>query len=220
MYNWFTAVIQVSSVKQVCICFSSVKHVFIADFPQSWTYVYLLLSVIQVCKPVSSCSHTGMYTCCSSFIQVCIHALTESYKHIHLLFLESYKYVNILLLSHSSIMPTLPWVIHYVYLLFHSMYSCSSWNLPIFITALPESHKYVYVLLLSHTSMYACTNIYTCSSGVVQICRFLKSYHLEAKNAPKYFKCGVHKGSLTVWALYAYFSDPQNAVSELLVWCM
>ena len=28
------------------------------------------------------------------------------------------------------------------------------------------------------------------------------------------------KGSLTVWALYAYFSDPQNAALELLVWCM
>ena len=28
------------------------------------------------------------------------------------------------------------------------------------------------------------------------------------------------KGSLTVWALYAYFSDSQNAVFELLVWCM
>ena len=28
------------------------------------------------------------------------------------------------------------------------------------------------------------------------------------------------KGSLTVWALYAYFSDSQNAVFALLVWCM
>ena len=28
------------------------------------------------------------------------------------------------------------------------------------------------------------------------------------------------KGSLTVWALYAYFSDYQNVVFELLVWCM
>ena len=28
------------------------------------------------------------------------------------------------------------------------------------------------------------------------------------------------KGSLTVWALYAYFSDSQNAGFELLVWCM
>ena len=28
------------------------------------------------------------------------------------------------------------------------------------------------------------------------------------------------KGSLTVWALYAYFSDSQNAAFELLVWCM
>ena len=30
----------------------------------------------------------------------------------------------------------------------------------------------------------------------------------------------VLKGSLTVWALYAYFSDSQNAAFELLVWCM
>ena len=28
------------------------------------------------------------------------------------------------------------------------------------------------------------------------------------------------KGSLTVWALYAYFSDSQNAAFELLVCCM
>ena len=28
------------------------------------------------------------------------------------------------------------------------------------------------------------------------------------------------KGSLTVWALYAYFSDSQNAAFELLVRCM
>ena len=28
------------------------------------------------------------------------------------------------------------------------------------------------------------------------------------------------KGSLTVWALYAYFSDSQNAAFELLVWYM
>ena len=28
------------------------------------------------------------------------------------------------------------------------------------------------------------------------------------------------KGSLTVWTLYAYFSDSQNAAFELLVWCM
>ena len=27
-------------------------------------------------------------------------------------------------------------------------------------------------------------------------------------------------GSLTVWALYAYYSDSQNAAFELLVWCM
>ena len=30
----------------------------------------------------------------------------------------------------------------------------------------------------------------------------------------------THKGPLTVWALYAYFSDSQNAAFELLVWCM
>ena len=30
----------------------------------------------------------------------------------------------------------------------------------------------------------------------------------------------LSKGSLTVWALYAYFSDSQNAAIELLVWCM
>ena len=29
-----------------------------------------------------------------------------------------------------------------------------------------------------------------------------------------------YKGSLTVWALYAYFSDSQNAAFEPLVWCM
>ena len=29
-----------------------------------------------------------------------------------------------------------------------------------------------------------------------------------------------YKGSLTVLALYAYFSDSQNAAFELLVWCM
>ena len=29
----------------------------------------------------------------------------------------------------------------------------------------------------------------------------------------------TEKGSLTVWALYAYFSDSQNAAFELLVWC-
>ena len=28
------------------------------------------------------------------------------------------------------------------------------------------------------------------------------------------------KGSLTVWVLYAYFTDSQNAAYELLVWCM
>ena len=33
----------------------------------------------------------------------------------------------------------------------------------------------------------------------------------------KFFK---GKGSLTVWALYAYFSDSQNAAFELLVRCM
>ena len=31
---------------------------------------------------------------------------------------------------------------------------------------------------------------------------------------------GKYKGSLTVWALYAYFSDSQNAAVELLVWRM
>ena len=30
----------------------------------------------------------------------------------------------------------------------------------------------------------------------------------------------LKKGSLTVWALYAYFSDSQNAAFELLVKCM
>ena len=30
----------------------------------------------------------------------------------------------------------------------------------------------------------------------------------------------VTQGSLTVWALNAYFSDSQNAAFELLVWCM
>ena len=30
----------------------------------------------------------------------------------------------------------------------------------------------------------------------------------------------AYKGSLTVWALYAYFSDSQNAAFELLVRCM
>ena len=30
----------------------------------------------------------------------------------------------------------------------------------------------------------------------------------------------ILQGSLTVWALYAYFSDPQNAAFEHLVWCM
>ena len=34
------------------------------------------------------------------------------------------------------------------------------------------------------------------------------------------FQCIQVKGSLTVWALYAYFSDSQNADFELLVWCM
>ena len=29
-----------------------------------------------------------------------------------------------------------------------------------------------------------------------------------------------YQGSLTVWALYAYFSDSQNVAFELLVWCM
>ena len=29
-----------------------------------------------------------------------------------------------------------------------------------------------------------------------------------------------NKGSLTVWALYAYFSDSHNAAFGLLVWCM
>ena len=28
------------------------------------------------------------------------------------------------------------------------------------------------------------------------------------------------KGSLTVWALYAYFSVSKSAAFELLVWCM
>ena len=28
------------------------------------------------------------------------------------------------------------------------------------------------------------------------------------------------EGSLTVWALYAYFSDSKNAAFELLGWCM
>ena len=28
------------------------------------------------------------------------------------------------------------------------------------------------------------------------------------------------KESLTVWALYPYFSDSHNAAFELLVWCM
>ena len=32
--------------------------------------------------------------------------------------------------------------------------------------------------------------------------------------------CKTCKGSLTVWALDAYFSDSQNAAFELLVWCM
>ena len=34
------------------------------------------------------------------------------------------------------------------------------------------------------------------------------------------FHVYLNKGSLTVWALYAYFSDSQNAAFELLVWCM
>ena len=77
MYNWFTAAIQVSSVKHVCICFSSVKHVFIADFPQSWKYVYLLLF-----------SHPFLPV----VIQVCIPVVPHSYR-----------YVYVLLLSHTSI---------------------------------------------------------------------------------------------------------------------
>ena len=32
--------------------------------------------------------------------------------------------------------------------------------------------------------------------------------------------CACNQGSLTVWALYAYFFDSQNAAFELLVWCM
>ena len=34
------------------------------------------------------------------------------------------------------------------------------------------------------------------------------------------FKLHCCKGSLTVWALYAYFSDFKNAAFEPLVWCM
>ena len=33
-------------------------------------------------------------------------------------------------------------------------------------------------------------------------------------------KINFIKGSLTVWALYAYFSDSHNATFEFLVWCM
>ena len=36
----------------------------------------------------------------------------------------------------------------------------------------------------------------------------------------KTFRANTIKGSLTVWALYAYFSDSQNADFRLLVWCM
>ena len=34
------------------------------------------------------------------------------------------------------------------------------------------------------------------------------------------FSNKFNKGSLTVWALYAYFSELQNAAFGLLVWCM
>ena len=40
----------------------------------------------------------------------------------------------------------------------------------------------------------------------------------EKKETKKTLK--IYKGSLTVWALYAYFSDSQNAAFELLVWYM
>ena len=35
-----------------------------------------------------------------------------------------------------------------------------------------------------------------------------------------YYISQCMKGSLTVWALYAYISDSQNAAFELLVWYM
>ena len=43
---------------------------------------------------------------------------------------------------------------------------------------------------------------------------------LSVKTGVRGLNPGEVKGSLTVWALYAYFSDSQNAAFGLLVWYM
>ena len=53
--------------------------------------------------------------------------------------------------------------------------------------------------------------------------KFVISFLIFYENKARFFIVDLHtdaKGSLTVWALYAYFSDSQNAAFELLVWCM
>ena len=127
-------------------------------------------SVIQVCKPVSSCSHTGMHTCCSSFIHVCIPAFPHSYKYVCLLFLShTCKCICFLSVIHVCI-PAFPQSCKYKFLLFLSptrlsMYICFS---SVKQVCIPCSS----LLFLIQTSMYAY------SSWVIQVCTslFLKSY--------------------------------------------
>ena len=56
------------------------------------------------------------------------------------------------------------------------------------------------------------------------IIKLLTEHHLEFLSLKEAAEARpsqhLSKGSLTVWALYAYFSDSQNAAFELLVWCM
>ena len=72
--------------------------------------------------------------------------------------------------------------------------------------------------ILLHATMRKMKNKTLCFSSLGRIIVMFESVHIY-----NYYGNSLNlqmKGSLTVWALYAYFSDSQNAAFELRVWCM
>ena len=68
------------------------------------------------------------------------------------------------------------------------------------------------VLMVDNLKSYMNQDLFTSSIGAKPLKGVLEQI------MPSYIT--LTKESLTVWALYAYFSDSQNAAFELLVWFM
>ena len=110
------------------------------------------------------------------------------------------------------------YAIHDTSLIFRSLKRCFSYS-KIYVLLLPAIYceefsvrplHHVQGVGEHHHFQNMFMNIYRRSSHytVMQVDKLTKCAHIQVK------------GSLTVWALYAYFSDSQNAAFELLVWCM